>query len=961
MRISRNAPVLLFLALFLKQTLYDVLLFLRSGEKSYNKKSTLEKSTARYAGTEAAQVAHSFLLLTLLYVLCSLALCNTITAVWRLQNLSSPTGCIKPELCAPSTPILRLYGGGTLAATPLYPSAISAFPVLLGKLYLSGVYFHRLYGPESEVLSSALEEKSVVVKLPLKMVIPSLTIKEMRRVASMHNISLSASCRTREQVSSRLLSHGVTCSCGSFASVIVSSLSAQETRRLCEPDPICSLDLRPHLLKGELGCGLYEFVAYDVPVPDFSCEDEVYAACPTSEIARYAPFDILRQVCGAHSIDISLLVGYSELSSALSSHVCSNSCALGISQFRIVPELVSEERPETFPPRPLSRELSMQIVHNFCKTFVPENIEERGCAVCGELTIAKDMRTLDPAVHNLGVLRSSDTRTERHKLTDLVAPLQGPILAPNCEKVCEPCVQSLAKGTIPMLSLANGLWLGEVPEILSSLSFAEKLLIARIRHNRCLVKVASGRSKMVANCVMYSNPMPQIYRVLPPPREDFEEVLAFLYIGSEPPTPDDFGRTPMLVRRNRVRAALEWLKLNHSDYSDIEISIKNLSEYPESGIPVHILSKIVPNGSENTLASELSVHDMDTEKGTATGPCPFTVSGVSGEELEVMSTETMKAVALKHLQSCGKVLAIGRSGDPVSMYDNPQSYPQMFPWLFPYGKGGIGQTQHKGIISEDSYKRHLLMYFDKRFQKDSYFPMVAFNHSQIKKAVTGSFLMAGRDKFEDVVSRLNRIDGSVLLDIIKCLTSGEHVQPQTEHEKLCYGILRDIDHVGGHVPGSLTSKKYMRNEVWSMTAFKGSPHWFVTLSPADARHPLCIYYAGTDLVFKPEIKSARERDKLIASNPVAAARFFHFMIQAFLKHILRWDTTDCLDGAFGKTSAYYGTVEQQGRLTLHLHLLIWVVDAMSPREIREKILAGEEDFQKALLEYLESCVRKVNS
>ena len=380
-----------------------------------------------------------------------------------------------------------------------------------------------------------------------------------------------------------------------------------------------------------------------------------------------------------------------------------------------------------------------------------------------------------------------------------------------------------------------------------------------------------------------------------------------------------------------------------------------MAEYPESGIPVHILSKIVPNASENTLASELSVHDLDTEKGTTTGPCPFTVSGVSGEELEVMSTETMKAVALRHLQSCGKVLAIGRSTDAVSMYDNPQAYPQMFPWLFPYGKGGIGQTQHKGMISEDSYKRHLLMYFDKRFQKDPYFPMVAFNHSQIKKAVTGSFLMAGRDKFEDVVSRLNRIDGSVLLDIIKRLTNGEHVQPQTDDEKLCYSTLKDIDHVGGHVPGSLTSKKYMRNEVWSMTAFKGSPHWFVTLSPADARHPLCIYYAGTDLVFKLEIKSAKERDKLIASNPVAAARFFHFMIQAFIKHILRWDTADSLDGAFGKTSAYYGTVEQQGRLTLHLHLLIWVVDAMSPREIREKIVAGEGDFQKALVEYLESC------
>ena len=228
-------------------------------------------------------------------------------------------------------------------------------------------------------------------------------------------------------------------------------------------------------------------------------------------------------------------------------------------------------------------------------------------------------------------------------------------------------------------------------------------------HNRCLIKVASGRSKMIANCVMYSNPIPKVYQVLPPPRADFEEVLAFLYIGSEPPTSEDFSRMLMLVRRNQVRATLEWLKLNHSDYSDIEISLHNLSEYPEAGISVHVLSKIVPDKSENTLASELSIHDLDTKKGMSSGPCPFTVNGVSGEELETMSTDTMKAVALRHLEGHGCVLAIGRSKNPVSLYNNQQAYPQMFPWLFPFGKGGIGQSQHKGLISEDSYKCHLLI------------------------------------------------------------------------------------------------------------------------------------------------------------------------------------------------------------------------------------------------------------
>ena len=38
----------------------------------------------------------------------------------------------------------------------------------------------------------------------------------------------------------------------------------------------------------------------------------------------------------------------------------------------------------------------------------------------------------------------------------------------------------------------------------------------------------------------------------------------------------------------------------------------------------------------------------------------------------------------------------------------------MFPWLFPYGLGGIGTT----TLSDKEHKRHLLMYHDKCFQVD---------------------------------------------------------------------------------------------------------------------------------------------------------------------------------------------------------------------------------------------------
>jgi hypothetical protein len=235
---------------------------------------------------------------------------------------------------------------------------------------------------------------------------------------------------------------------------------------------------------------------------------------------------------------------------------------------------------------------------------------------------------------------------------------------------------------------------------------------------------------------------------------------------------------------------------------------------------------------------------MDIEKGTSSGPCPFTVNGIIGDDFETMSPATMKAIAIQHLEGQGKILAIGHKKEPVPMYDNPQAYPQMFPWLFPYGS--IGQHMHKGVISESKHKSLLLLYYDKRFQTDPYFPIISYNHDQIRSAGTGSFLTASKANFPSVVHRLQNIIPDVLIRIINQLINSEHVKPSTDDEKLCFSLLRDTEHVGGHVSGSITSRKAMRNEMWSMTMFAGFPNWFITITPADNRHPLCIYYADNN-------------------------------------------------------------------------------------------------------------------
>src|SRR6201987_2870563 len=605
---------------------------------------------------------------------------------------------------------------------------------------------------------------------------------------------------------------------------------------------------------------------------------------------------------------------------------------------------------ESFPPCTPKLSLTHKIVHDWCSDMAVDSFEETGCAICGEITLKSKSSNIQEAALNLEILQTETvTRRERKQENDRVESLPGPVMIKGLSQVCQQCHKSLSANKVPKYALANGMWLGDVPLVLSDLTFAEKLLIARVRHNRCIVRVSSGWHKMTANAISFTNPTPKVYNILPPPIKELEEVLAFIYTGPCKPTAKDLERTPLLVRRTKVSQTLEWLKLNHSDYYDLEISQRNLKDYPESGLAV--LFEYVA-AEHNKPVEVFSVYDNEEEAGTTSGPCPFAVHGLTEVEFSTKSLKALKAIAAQHLLSGGKVLAIGHSKNPESIYGNPQLYPQMMPWLFPYGLGGIGSQQQKDLrISDFNYKRHLLLYHDKRFQRDHHFPLIAFNHEQIKNTTTAGYLLADKVKFNDISNRLLQMDSSVLTSICNRLNKDEKVNPESDAEKRCFQLLKDLDHIGGNVMGSVTNKKYMRNEIWSLISFIGSPSWFITFAPAENLNPISIYWADTKEKFDPAIKDYDTRYRIISQNPVAGAKFFHFLCKLFIKHILGVDTKH--RGLYGETEAYYGAVEQQGRLALHLHLVLWIKGSLSPQEMRDKIIDPESDFQKKIVEYLE--------
>ncbi|KAF8227143.1 hypothetical protein L208DRAFT_1122217, partial [Tricholoma matsutake] len=136
---------------------------------------------------------------------------------------------------------------------------------------------------------------------------------------------------------------------------------------------------------------------------------------------------------------------------------------------------------------------------------------------------------------------------------------------------------------------------------------------------------------MASHVIAFQSPVPKVYHQLPPPMEDLDEVLAILFTGPCKPTDKEFKCTPLLVRWKQVAHALEWLKLNHADYADLEISYDELNRYPEQSPPVsieyqHSLTTKIEEGT--------SIFDDAVDHGVQEGDCPFIVHGLTGDQYD---------------------------------------------------------------------------------------------------------------------------------------------------------------------------------------------------------------------------------------------------------------------------------------------------------------------------------------
>lgn len=538
--------------------------------------------------------------------------------------------------------------------------------------------------------------------------------------------------------------------------------------------------------------------------------------------------------------------------------------------------------------------------------------------------------------------------------------------------LCKTCASSLRRKEVPPLALSNRMYLGPVPSELADLTVIEEAMIARCRAQCWVVQlkednqdivVPTSQRGMKGHIIIYPQNPSAIAESLPPTLEEVTSPLCVLFVGASRPT-DEWLRDkakPLAVRGYKVRNALKWLKRHNRHYKDITINESVLTQLDENPtLPFHI-EHVVPTGRTQEVTSRYDTqYEVDTELDQHS--VPFQNVVIADVNQSATSNE-LRAAAFRHMKQKGNgYIQISRGSRAVNEFDNPSMLPMCYPTLFPYGIGGCDDPYRPNPVSMKRHVKHLFSLNDQRFQTHYSFLFIVFNILQRREMLLRTCLKTRKDNFPSVAAQFADLSSEAIHAVSERVSRGDYSTAHSAEEKKVLNLMREVKAVTSFVPGSASSKVAMRNEIKALIVDQGLPHFYVTINPADVYNPLVRFLAGSDIDIDtclPSDHDYHSQAYLVAKNPAAVAKFFNVYMKAFIKAILGYDERSKRGdhGILGKVKAYYGTVEAQGRGTLHCHMMIWVEGGLNPDEIKKKVIEDNDtDFEQRFVSFIDDTI-----
>lgn len=262
-----------------------------------------------------------------------------------------------------------------------------------------------------------------------------------------------------------------------------------------------------------------------------------------------------------------------------------------------------------------------------------------------------------------------------------------------------------------------------------------------------------------------------------------------------------------------------------------------------------------------------------------------------------------------------------------------------FPCLFPYGMGGVEGEQIRHL-SMQMHVRTLLQRADKRFRKHPSFAFVALGILQRRQAMNSAKIQVHLPYTLNDAFRMQNITPEEFQRATEQETLGQHIS-----NPVIRSLRKQVTASARRVQGSDYARTSMRSHIWSTCMMYNPPSVWLTINPNDLHDPVAQVFIGENIDLdefdRQTGPSKQKRAENVAGDPYGSAKYFHYIIRLLIEEVIGVKVEKgCVSssyGIFGKVSAYFGAVETQGRGSLHIHLLLWLCDAPSASEMRQKL------------------------
>jgi putative component of toxin-antitoxin plasmid stabilization module len=220
---------------------------------------------------------------------------------------------------------------------------------------------------------------------------------------------------------------------------------------------------------------------------------------------------------------------------------------------------------------------------------------------------------------------SKNVYNEDHEMFNLLKENAGlnPVFVPKDSRkeihLCIRCEVDLSlknrNRRIPKCAIANGLFLGDVPEVLQDLTLIEQRCIAPYNCITSIVRVNKGKSGdqfgVIGGVAHVHNDVGKWYRVLPV--HPLETLILQVHVADKKDLAEvPKGAQAFKLRPWKVKAALRWLKDNNPLYKDIDIDftefdawvLENSANIEDDTIDVKLKLSVIVKTTDSKLKQQ---------------------------------------------------------------------------------------------------------------------------------------------------------------------------------------------------------------------------------------------------------------------------------------------------------------------------------------------------------------------